>query len=111
MAFSLHLLFGTTGSPSAFVTGSPLLSRIAVTGIGSHRVPLAASVEYAVTRSSGLVAYGPRVKDPSSSEMISSEGLELGWSKRRPIASAMRTGFSTEPSASSSPTKYVLEDM
>jgi hypothetical protein len=89
-----------SGSPSAPTAGSPCWSRTAVTGTTSHCVPLAASVEYALARPSGLVGSGPKVNDPRFSSMTrcGSSG-SLNWNS--PIRSAIRTGSSTLPRASS----------
>ncbi len=49
------------GVPSSRASGCPFRSRISVTGRGSHCVPSAPRVEYALARASGLVATAPRV--------------------------------------------------
>ena len=78
-----------------------------MTGVGSHFVPLAPSVAYALARASGLVASAPRVNEPRVSAITWSA---TGSRENSPIRCAMRTGPSTLPSWSSSATKYVLDE-
>jgi hypothetical protein len=96
-----------SGAPSAPVSGAPVRSSTAVTGVGSHCVPLAAIVEYALASASGLVASAPSVNEPRRSAITSSA---TGSRENNPMRWAMRTGPSTLPSWSSRATKYVLDE-
>jgi hypothetical protein len=91
-----------SGAPSAPVSGAPLRSSTPVTATGSHCVPLAARVEYALASARGLVASAPRVKEPRFSATTWSA---TGSRENRPIRCAIRTGPSTLPSWSDRATK------
>ena len=91
-----------SGVPSTPVSGAPAASTTETTGIGSHCVPFAARVEYALASASGLVASDPRVNEPRFSEMTLSA---TGSRENRPMRCAMRTGPSMLPSWSDSATK------
>ena len=107
MAFGVQWLPVSMTWPLSFLSGWPFWSRILVTGVGSHRVPLRGDGGVGA----GQVERAGRVgAEREGARLVAVDVLLRGRAgcaplKCMPMASAVFTGPSTLPSASSRPTK------